>query len=82
MREWSVSAVLTSPIGRCPRVMVTVADAGVTGCYPIFAAEMDLEELIYVLVDDDISVKEDASVVGSQFESTELRPSVFEAPCY
>jgi len=82
MLQWGIRAIIGVPIVGRPRVVVQVAHTPVISRYPVGGRQWGLEDIIHILVNRDVGVEENASVVGGKLESAELRPCVFEAGCY
>ena len=82
MSERGVGAIFTFPTLRCPAIVIKVADTRVICSDPILTGKCDIKDLIHILVDGDISVDEDAGLVGGQLEGSELGPRILESGRY
>ena len=82
MPEGCVRAIFPFPIVRCPAIVIKIAYTRVIRGNPIITWKFDLEYLIHVLIDSDVSVEKDTGFVGSQLESSELRPGVLKSGRY
>ena len=70
MAERRVRAIFTFPLLRCPTIMIKIADTSVICSDPIISWKYDIEDIIHVLINGDIGVDKDASVVGDELESS------------
>ncbi len=72
-------AILTFPVLRRPGVVIKIANASVVRRYPIMSRQLDIEDLVYIAVNRDISIEEHTSFVVGKLERAKLGPGVFEA---
>ena len=82
MSKRCVRAIFAFPVVRCPVIVIEIADTGVTCSDPITTRQYDIEDLIHVLVNGDISVNEDEGFVRGQLEGSEFGPGILESGRY